>query len=128
MDFIYGSCTCRLLKIIIKKLPSRFVDQLLFLNWSPFLIEFHFPREMYERQHGVHQVHGPGQYTQHAHRDAYGSFGSHADVFVFVLIADPIVQGYAAHGDKHEHADEIHYDVLLKYQKKEKNSYAFAII
>lgn len=69
---------------------------------------------MYERQHGVHQVHGPGQHAQHAHRDAYSSFGSYADVFVFVLVTDPIVQGYAAHGDEHEHADEIHYNVLLK--------------
>lgn len=75
---------------------------------------------MYERQHGVHQVNGSGQHAQHAHRDAYGPFGSHADVFVLVLITDPVVQRYAAHGDEHEHADEIHYDVLRKCKKRKK--------
>jgi len=83
------------------------------------LIELHFSREMYKRQYGVHQVNGTGKNTQHAHRDAYGTFGSHADVFVFVLVTDPIVQRYTADGDKHEHADEIHYDILVnKYKNK----------
>lgn len=82
--------------------------------------ELHFPGEMYERKYGVHQVHGPGQYAQYAHRDADGPFGTHADVFVFVLIADPIVQGYAADGDEHEHADKVHDNVLIYKKTKKK--------
>lgn len=73
---------------------------------------------MYKRQHGVHQVNGSGQHAKYAYRDAYGPFGSHADVFVLVLITDPVVQRYATHSDEHEHADEIHYDVLRKKKKK----------
>lgn len=69
---------------------------------------------MYKRQHGVHQVHGSGQHAQHAHRNSDGPFGRHAYVLVFILVADPVVQRYAAHGDEHEHAHEVHDDVLWK--------------
>lgn len=81
---------------------------------SLLLIELHFSSEMYKRQYGVHQVNSTGKNAQHAHRDAYGTFGSHADVFVFVLITNPIVECYTTDGDKHEHADEIHYYILVK--------------
>jgi len=82
------------------------------------LIKFHFSRKMYKRQYGVHQVNGTGKNAQHAHRDTYGTFGSHADVFIFVLITNPIMERYTTDGDKHKHADEIHYDILEKKLKK----------
>lgn len=69
---------------------------------------------MYERQYRVHQVYGTGKYAQHANRDTYGPFGSHTDVFIFVLITDPVVERNPTNGDKHKHADKVHDDVLPK--------------
>jgi len=78
------------------------------------LIKLHFSRKMYKRQYCVYQVNGAGKNAQHTHRDTNGTFGSHADVFIFVLITNPIVECYTSDGDKHEHANEIHYDILEK--------------